>query len=79
LAKVMFRYGNDCPDLGNPVPRAQAEALAAAPAGAGRERQCFAATRLEERLDDPGPGGFRFTNRPEARRILQLLRKRASP
>jgi hypothetical protein len=30
--------------------------------------------RLEDRLDDPGPGGFGFSNRPEARRILRLLR-----
>jgi len=30
--------------------------------------------RLKDRLDDPGPGGFGFSNRPVARRILQLLR-----
>jgi len=30
--------------------------------------------RLKERLDDPGPGGFGFSNRPVARRILKLLR-----
>jgi ankyrin repeat protein len=33
-----------------------------------------AAERLADRLDDPGPGSFGFTNRPEARRILRLLR-----
>ena len=30
--------------------------------------------RLKARLDDPGPGGFGFSNRPMARRILALLR-----
>ena len=30
--------------------------------------------RLKDRLDDPGPGGFGFSNRPVARRILKLLR-----
>lgn len=30
--------------------------------------------RLRERLGDPGPGGFGFSNRPLARRILALLR-----
>jgi ankyrin repeat protein len=30
--------------------------------------------RLKDRLDDPGPGGFGFANRPVARRILELLR-----
>jgi ankyrin repeat protein len=29
--------------------------------------------RLKDRLDDPGPGGFGFSNRPVARRILELL------
>ena len=28
---------------------------------------------LKDRLDDPGPGGFGFSNRPLARRILKLL------
>jgi hypothetical protein len=44
-------------------------------AGAGTE---VAAQRLKDRLDDPGPGGFGFTNRREAARILRLLRTRAS-
>jgi len=30
--------------------------------------------RLRERLPDKGPGGFGFSNRPVARRILELLR-----
>ena len=30
--------------------------------------------RLRERLADKGPGGFGFSNRPVARRILELLR-----
>ena len=33
-----------------------------------------AAERLKDRLADPGPGGFGFSNRPMARRILKLLR-----
>jgi hypothetical protein len=33
-----------------------------------------AADRLAARLKDPGQGGFGFSNRPEARRILKLLR-----
>jgi hypothetical protein len=33
-----------------------------------------AAERLAARLKDPGPGGFGFSNRREARRILKLLR-----
>jgi hypothetical protein len=28
---------------------------------------------LKDRLDDPGPGGFGFSHRPLARRILKLL------
>jgi hypothetical protein len=40
-------------------------------AGARRE---IAAQRLKSRLDDPGPGGFGFYNRPMARRILKILR-----
>ena len=39
-------------------------------AGARRE---VAAQRLKDRLKDPGPGGFGFSNRPMARRILRLL------
>ena len=34
----------------------------------------IARDRLKGRLDDPGPGGFGFSNRPVARRILELLR-----
>ena len=34
-----------------------------------------AAKRIEDRLRDPGPGGFGFSNRPEARRILRLLQE----
>ena len=34
-----------------------------------------AAQRLQERLKDPGPGGFGFANRPIARRILSLLKE----
>jgi ankyrin repeat protein len=37
-------------------------------------RPDVAAQRLADRLRDPGPGGFGFSNRPMARRILQLLR-----
>jgi len=40
-------------------------------AGAGRD---VAAKRLADRLGDPGPGGFGFSNRPMARKILKLLR-----
>jgi hypothetical protein len=40
-------------------------------AGARRE---VAAQRLKSRLDDPGPGGFGFYNRPMARRILKILK-----
>jgi ankyrin repeat protein len=40
-------------------------------AGARRE---IAAQRLKSRLDDPGPGGFGFYNRPMARRILKILK-----
>jgi hypothetical protein len=40
-------------------------------AGARRE---IAAQRLKSRLDDPGPGGFGFSNRPMARRILKILK-----
>ena len=32
--------------------------------------------RLKARLDDPGPGGFGFWNRPVARRILELMKDR---
>lgn len=39
-------------------------------AGARRD---VAATRLANRLRDPGPGGFGFSNRPVARQILELL------
>ena len=39
-------------------------------AGARRD---VAAERLKDRLKDPGPGGFGFSNRPMARRILKLL------
>ena len=39
-------------------------------AGARRD---VAAQRLKDRLKDPGPGGFGFSNRPMARRILKLL------
>jgi hypothetical protein len=41
-------------------------------AGARRET---ARERLAARLDDPGPGSFGFSNRPMARRILDLLMK----
>ena len=41
----------------------------------GGARTDAAAERLTSRLRDPGPGGFGFANRPEARRILELLRK----
>jgi ankyrin repeat protein len=37
-------------------------------------KTAVARERLEDRLDDPGPGGFGFSNRPVARRILKLLR-----
>lgn len=40
-------------------------------AGAKRD---VAAKRLADRLGDPGPGGFGFSNRPMARRILKILR-----
>jgi ankyrin repeat protein len=40
-------------------------------AGARRE---VARDRLAARLKDPGQGGFGFSNRPMARRVLQLLR-----
>jgi hypothetical protein len=40
---------------------------------AGADR-LVARARLKDRLDDPGPGGFGFSNRPMARRILALLR-----
>jgi len=36
--------------------------------------KAVARERLKDRLDDPGPGGFGFSNRPMARRILALLR-----
>ena len=39
-------------------------------AGARRD---VAAQRLKDRLKDPGPGSFGFSNRPMARRILTLL------
>ncbi|MFN0178077.1 MAG: ankyrin repeat domain-containing protein [Gemmatimonadales bacterium] len=41
--------------------------------GAGARRE-VAAKRLADRLRDPGTGGFGFSNRPMARRILKLLR-----
>lgn len=41
---------------------------------AGAKRS-VAAERLSARLGDPGPGGFGFSNRPMARRILELLRR----
>lgn len=37
-------------------------------------KTAVARERLKDRLDDPGPGGFGFSNRPVARRILKLLR-----
>ncbi len=41
---------------------------------AGAKRS-VAAERLADRLRDPGTGGFGFSNRPMARRILELLRR----
>ncbi len=40
-------------------------------------RTSVAAGRLAARLHDPGPGSFGFSNRPEARRVLEVLEQAA--